>query len=335
MIKANPEREHLVNQLYKIWKESGELPHQLDIDKAWKKLSENMDDLEKEKVADAHLSLLNSQNKREKQFYQKRTFRQSSRKMSRIAISAAAAAVIIIAGLFSYYSFKDNAPPETPGKQFITKRGERATFTLSDGSKVVLYPESRLKVPAHFTGNSRDVYLKGEAYFEVDHEANHPFIVHTKNAVTREIGTKFLVQAWPKDSKVKVIVTEGKVALGSSHSTRKDHKKEIVITQNQMGVLGKNHKLSVTAVKNINQYLGWTKGQLIFNNQPLSKVIPKLERWYSVDIHLGGQSIANKKLSANINYNTQSIDEVLQGIALLLGLKVNRAGRVFTFSLKK
>jgi len=335
-IKSDPKRADFVAQLQDIWKKSEEFPHQLNIDRAWNRLSNNMDELEGQNNAGPYPAPRSLKSKKDKHAYRKRNYSRNSRQKYRVAVPAAAvAAMLIIAGLFGFYYFKTNESSNIASKQFITQKGELLTFMLDDGSKVMLHPESRIQIPKHFANDTRELYLDGEAYFEVASDSSRPFIVHSENAFTRVLGTKFLVRAWSNEPDVEVVVAEGKVALGNSRSVNQANKQEVLITRNQKGVLGADKKLRLSSVDNIKHYLGWTQKRLTYDNRPLDEIISELERWYSVDIRLEGQRMAALKLSAEINLDVQPIDEVLEGIALSLKLNVNRTGGVITLSLKE
>lgn len=337
-ISASPEREEQVQRLYGIWQQSKIPPYKLDEDEAWKLLSDNIDRLEQKRLA--------TRLPRESavKYYKERKSYQSGRRIRRMAMAAAAAVVLLAAGLLGYYSDKmKDANQEAAGTEvqhYEAKRGERTVFTLSDGSRITLHAESRLEVPNQFGTENRELYLEGEAYFEVTHDEAQPFIVNSGYAQTRVLGTRFLVQAWPHaDSEVEVVVAEGKVALGNKPTEDKTVpavQDEVIITENQKGVLspGKGSVVMDMSNAELEWYLGWKDGYLISDERPLSDIIPRLERWYVLDIHIENDSIGDKRLTAEIDYN-QPMSEVLASIALSLGLEVEKEGRVVTFRMKE
>ena len=336
-IQADSNREKEVNRLYEIWKESESLPYDLDVDSAWMKVSEGIDKIEKRK------------GKKDSQISKVGTFVGYSAQTNenvhkpgvvwrRIALAAATTLIVAMAGFFSFYTQKQ-ANLATSGqienRIFITKNGERATYILNDGSKVMLHAGSRLEIPDDFNKEKRVLFLEGEAYFEVTHNKDKPFIVESANAYTRVLGTRFLVQAWPEaDDRVEVVVSDGRVALGKITNGSSDTNTEVLITKDKMGVIDGYMNPVVSEVSNMNWYIGWTEGKLEFENRPLSEVLPRLERWYNIDIRVEDEQIVEKKITAEVDYS-HSMSEVIQGIALTLELEVDREDRTFTFRSSK
>jgi ferric-dicitrate binding protein FerR (iron transport regulator) len=338
-IKADPDREIQVTRLQKIWEEAGVSSNQIDIDKAWDQLSEDIDQFEMSKEG------LNTQKSavrsvRNLSLYSQKDKSRRPATMWRGAILVAATILtVVLAGLFSYQVQMNNDALEsaqTEKQVFETNDGERATYVLSDGSKVILHAGSRLEVSADYNREIRELFLEGEAYFETTHDPEKPFVVHSEFAYTKVLGTRFLVQSWPEsDNKVEVVVSEGKVALGDNHNTdSSDTAEEVLITRNKMGVLTPGQNPVVSEVADMNWYIGWTEGRLEFENRALREVVPRLERWYNIDIRVEKEQILEKKITAEIDYS-HSMTEVLQGIALTLGLEIEKKNRTVTFFHKK
>lgn len=337
-IKADPEREEQVNFLYKIWEESVNVPYQLNTDKAWKTLEGKIDQFET-KSGRVHHAI--TKNKEKKRITTLRKFdkpgRNPGRIGRRIAMVAVSVLVMLSAGIFTHQYYLDlqeaEMAEELVFEELTTQDGERAIYTLSDGSRVILHAGSRLEVPANFNRENRDLFLEGEAYFEVEHDPAKPFVVNSEEVYTRVLGTKFLVQAWPEASRnVEVIVVEGKVTVGDKRSESALAQQEVIITRNQKGVLAAGSSPVVNEVTDFHWHLGWTEGRLVFEDRKLSEILPRLERWYSVAIGTENEAIAEKKLTGEIDYS-QPMMEVLTGIALSLDLVVEKKDRTVTFHL--
>jgi ferric-dicitrate binding protein FerR (iron transport regulator) len=332
-INKNPERALRVEELREIWEQSGVPAYDLDAEKAWQRLSTDMDKLDQgdfqvKKVLGTKDRQYYSGNNRENR---------SGRVIRRLVMAATAAVIIITAGLFAYSNYEgissqNEKVDKTAMRLITTGNGERATYTLNDGSKVILHAGSKLQVPLSFNTAQRNLYLEGEAYFEVAHDDKKPFLVHSKNAFTRVLGTKFLVKAWPDNSEeVEVVVSEGRVALGQEKEFESQASNEVIITKNQMGTIGQGNGPEVIDEIDLSWYMGWTEGKLTFNNRPLKEIIPKLERWYAIDIETENDAVGEKKLTAEIDYS-QPMGEVLKGIALSLELIMEKEGLTITFS---
>ena len=329
-LKADPEREKQVEKLNEIWNESGSLPYRLDVDEAWKTLEGKMDQYGK--VSDSGVT-----EKRRIVSIERlhKPVKKSGTKGRRMAMIAASVLIMLSAGFFTHHYIQElqeaEKTEELAFEELTTRDGERAIYSLSDGSKVILHAGSRLEVPVNFNKNNRELFLEGEAYFEVTHDPDKPFMVNSEEAYTRVLGTKFLVQAWPDEGRnVEVIVEEGKVALGESLSSPASTQQEVIISRHQKGVLAAGASPSVHEVTDLHWHLGWTEGRLVFEDRQLSEIIPRLERWYAVDIQTANDEISEKRLTAEIDYS-QPMMEVLKGIALSLDLEIERDGRTFIF----
>lgn len=336
-IKADPEREQQIQKLHAIWEESGAVPYELDIDEAWQTLSGNMDKLEqKEWQAENILAGLYMYGQEVRQIRpNNKEIRRPDRMVHRMFIIAVAAVILLAAGLFTYfnYDFGSSQTAEIARKQLTAGEGERTTYLLNDGSRVILHAGSRLEVPVQYNVDNRELFLEGEAYFEVTHDVTKPFIVHSGRAYTRVLGTRFLVQAWNEAGReVEVVVAEGKVAFGGS-GPQSEATKEVILTKNQKGSLTEDRGPVITDNADLGWYLGWTEGRLVFDNRPFGEIIPRLERWYVLDIETEDGRIREKKLTAEIDYS-QPMGEVLKGIALSLDLEFEKEGRSVIFRFK-
>lgn len=340
-INSAPERKKHVKELHKIWRDARNAHVKVDITEAWDKLALKMDEVDKRQ------SITESGNARIRpispdveinRHHRKWQKNNPARRKTTLFLLAASIvmAVSVSVLIFNSQSLGENGNQTESSivQELSTKEGERATYVLSDGSRVVLHAESRLDVPVQFSHNSREIYLQGEAYFEVEHDPSRPFIVRSENSQTRVLGTKFLIKAWSKTSRsVEVIVTEGEVSLGRIGEDQNQITNEINIRKNQLGVLHAEAESEVTNITDIDWYMGWTTGKLIFDDRSFNEILTKLERWYVIDIKLDDASIGDQRLSAEIDYS-QPMIEVLEGIALSLNTVFERDDRTITFRRK-
>jgi transmembrane sensor len=334
-IKSDPEREKKINALYQIWEESEQLPYKLDVDQAWGTLEDRMD--ESERVSSGEVHKIITQATADKNVRINRINRKvrNSGISQKIALIAASILIILTAGFFShqYYLGIEEAQfnEEIVYEELTTRDGQRAVYTLNDGSRVTLHAGSRLQIPVNFNRNNRDLILEGEAYFEVASNPEIPFVVHSDNSYTRVLGTKFLLQAWPNEGRhVGIYVTEGSVAFGEKKNEEADSDSEVIIEQNEMAHLSAGNEPEVQTIRDLTWHLGWTEGRLVFENRKLSEILPRLERWYVVEIQTADSSIDEIRLTAEIDYS-QPMMEVLTGIALSLDLEIEEGNRTYTF----
>ncbi|MDB4888801.1 MAG: FecR protein [Gemmatimonadetes bacterium] len=239
------------------------------------------------------------------------------------AFAAAASLLLAVGGVLVWRTLGPMKAPGAPvsiEQVATTGRGQRDTVRLQDGTRVVLGAASTLRYPAAFSGRTRDVYLTGEGYFDVVHDSAHPFRVHAGDATAEDVGTAFGVRAFAGDSLVQVVVAEGAVAFGAATSAEKG----AVLTQGQLGRLAKGRTVAHVERVNVDAYLGWVKGRLVFDETPLDEVAAQLERWYGVDVRIADTAHASQRLTAS--FANESLPDVLAVIAQTFDFRVEQRG---------
>ena len=158
-----------------------------------------------------------------------------------------------------------------------TPRGGEYSIALSDGTRVYLNAESEFRYPESFTGDKRKVYLKGEAYFEVQHIDNKPFIVDVSGVQTRVLGTTFNIRSYPEENKVATTLIEGKVGFANQSAS-------IILSPGEQATA--SDLTSEISVKEVNtrNYTAWHYGRLIYDNEPLKNILAELSRWYDFEV---------------------------------------------------
>jgi len=225
-----------------------------------------------------------------------------------------AAAVVIlsllISSLYTYFSNgKIYVADNKPVIQEITAlNGMSTKVDLADGSSVFLYPGSKLSFPVTFKNKTREVKLSGEGFFCVAHDDDKPFVVKTSELNIKVLGTKFNLRANADEDFVETILVEGKVCLEKEMNGRTVEMK--VLKPDQRAVYRPDEgKVKVFKEKNIDKHIAWTKGTLVFDADPMDKVVKELERWYNVDIEIRDESIRKDKLTGK--FSGEPIREVL------------------------
>jgi len=240
------------------------------------------------------------------------------------ALAAAAAVIALIGGAVVL-----RRPPQW--SEYTTAAAHRAVIRLRDGTQVTLAPKSRVRYTADYGRAHRDVYLDGEAYFQVAPDARRPLRVHTAGSVTEDLGTSFVVRAYADRVATEVVVAEGRVALRRADTTaasrargaRPDAWPALVLGARDLGRLDASGAATFRHGVDVGRYLAWTRGVLAFDGAPLSDVVTTLERWYNVEIRLADSALAMRRLTAT--FANEPIDLVLKRMALTLGLRVERA----------
>lgn len=182
----------------------------------------------------------------------------------------------------------------------VTPIATNFNFVLSDGTKVWLNTESELKFPVEFNDSERVVYLKGEAYFDVSHNAAKPFKVICEDDEIKVLGTSFNVRSYEGERMFTTLVT-GKVNI-SNHGTSVDI---------QPGMQAVSDKSQITVRKvNVNKFTSWKNGIFYFENDDLTDVLQQISKWYAVDI-IYKQPIVNIKIGGQISKDVK-LSEALE-----------------------
>ncbi len=192
---------------------------------------------------------------------------------------------------------------------------------LSDGSQVALNIHSTLEYSKGFNKKQREVKLSGDAYFEVSHNVNKPFVVKTSLVSIEVIGTKFYAEE--RDSGVFVAVSEGKVRVYDSSNPQK----ELILNPNENTFFNPMEKNPEKNIGNNPNLISWSNRQLNFENVPLSIVVKDLERTYHVKIVLKNTEIGKCRL--NVSFNDESLDTVLKIIETTLNLRIIKSGNTY------
>jgi ferric-dicitrate binding protein FerR (iron transport regulator) len=209
-------------------------------------------------------------------------------------------------------------------QEYTTARGMRLRLRLSDGTHVVLGVASRLRLPRSFgRAGARDLYLDGEAYFDVRYDAARPFRVHTATAVTQDLGTKFSLEGRDADTTARVVVAEGSVELRAQRLP--PDRRGALLTAGQLGVLAPSGDALVRSDVDVRRELAWTEGKLVFDDVPLRDALPRLSRWYDLDFTLADSALGARVLTAE--FGGEALAETLRLLAATLGVGYERQGR--------
>lgn len=232
----------------------------------------------------------------------------------RIRIWSSAAIFTLLIGLGSYFLYLYDAsrpmPMETSYCQVKTLRGNTSKLLLPDGTVAYLDGNTTLKYDASLQHKAkREVFLTGEAYFEVSSNPDKPFIVHTGELNIRVLGTVFNVTAYPDNPDIKVSLAKGSVKV----SIVSEAKQEVILAPNEQAVYNKDHKqLSIRKI-DAAVHPAWTTGRLVFVNERLYDILKRIEKKYDIQILSRSQKIYNEYYSGNID-SSLTLDEILSYI---------------------
>ena len=196
--------------------------------------------------------------------------------------------------------------------QIIVPFGHRHSITLSDGTRVQLNAGSRLVFPAEFTDGKREVYLKGEGYFEVSKNPDKPFIVKTDFFDTKVLGTVFDISAYDDEQIGSAVLVEGKVVVIEKKKLFGNTQKELSPGQ---GCFYSSSKLTSEIRKvDVNEYVSWKDGLFLFNDKPLISIVGRIEKYYNKRILVEGIELSTMKISGKLIL-ANDIEKILQHLS--------------------
>lgn len=253
--------------------------------------------------------------------------------LMRAAVLAAIATAAVVAG-------RALLGPSAPAGAITvtTAEAESDTVRLPDGSMVILGARSTLEYAADFGRTTRDVRLAGEAYFSVEADTGAAFRVDAGHAMVQVVGTEFVVRAYGAGAgsgperrsgaePVVVAVAEGAVNV---RRTGMAVASGVVLRAGSVARIAQDGAMTVTSNADLDRWLGWLEGRLVFEDAPLPEVLAQLERWYGLEFRVADAGLAAKRVTARLRAG--SLDETLEALALAVGATHARAGDVITLT---
>jgi transmembrane sensor len=214
---------------------------------------------------------------------------------------------------------KTQASQSVEDNKIFTQKGSEYWLTFEDKTVVHLNYNTSLTYPAHFGENDRTVYLDGEAYFQVAKDSKRPFRVVTSSGIVREYGTTFNVNTNAENG-LEVVLVEGSISLTSHNG------KECMLAPGEMATLQSTGRMFVNKV-DVEPYVAWNKGQFVFDNYTLERIMKVLSQWYGKKVIFGSEDIKEMQFIGNIDkYGT--IQPLLNAIMSVTGLDVQMRGNL-------
>ncbi|MCQ6957317.1 FecR family protein [Mucilaginibacter aquariorum] len=218
--------------------------------------------------------------------------------ISRWSLGIAASLLLVLSA--GYLFWKSTLAPVNDGPllSLVTTAGQQKKITLSDGTDVTLNCGSTLQYTAAFTGAKREVYLNGEAFFNVKHDTKRPFLVHTGRLHVQVLGTSFNVNAYRTDKQAAVSVASGKVGVNNTKVPRT----YMLLPGDRLSY--NNDNTVIKSKMKIEDMLAWQKRTLVFQLETIREIAPKLERYYGVRIFIKPKSVPFKQVTASFTRRT-------------------------------
>ena len=231
-----------------------------------------------------------------------------------------------VAGKVSYHVNKTGMEDSLVFNTLIVPKGGEYSLELPDGTVVWVNSESSLRFPEKFTSNRREVFLEGEAYFEVKKDANRPFYVHTEVGKVRVLGTAFNVCAYSNDRFWQTTLVEGSVMINQEE-------KEVLLKPNEQYQIDvRTGKAGLREVLP-ELYTSWRDGKFCFKAYTFEELVEKLERWYDFKMFYMNEEIKTRRFSGVVN-KYQPLEEMFKFLQMTSDVQFNVKGNVVTASLK-
>lgn len=222
------------------------------------------------------------------------------------------ASIVLVLGLAGILLYAINLKPAD--STYIVSSGIRnmQTVTLPDGTVVNMGPKSKLTYPTEFKGNTREIYLDGQAFFTVAKNPERPFIVKTDNMEVQALGTAFELFSYDSEEDKEVILLNGKVRVGIDSDIESEKKDWIISPGEKLSWNEEKNRVDIQRV-NADTYTDWRNHNMIsFTNEKLSMILPRLEQWYQRKIQCP-EDIAEK-----YRFTFKIKDETLKDVLTLI-----------------
>lgn len=219
-------------------------------------------------------------------------------------IAAACIAVTLSAGLYLLVLRSAPSANNTVAKlaRHAPSAGYTRYLTLPDSSSVVLHAGSKLEYPAEFKGNTREVFLSGEAYFDIAHDPAKPFIIHTGKVRTTVIGTAFNIKS--NEKQVTVSVTRGKVKVESGSKVLAILTPDQEVQYNVPEAVSVRHTVDASSI-----VTDWTKEDMVFNSISFEEIANLLSKRYGVPVQFKNEALKKCKIRASFS-GTETLEQV-------------------------
>jgi transmembrane sensor len=259
---------------------------------------------------------------------------------------ATAAAACLLVCFLVFWPAEKQHPKPVASNTISTRPGSKSKVELPDGTQVWLNADSKLTYGQNFSGNTREVVLTGEAYFDVAHATSEtgqriPFIIHTPSIDIKVLGTAFNVRSYPDESTTETALIRGSVEVTLHNNPDKKiilkPDEKLIVRNDNATVIGHENAKSdsissatdnapVMTLSKLHPYKQdtgshyetmWVKNKLAFENESLDRILPEIERWYNVTIQLKNGSLNNLHFTGV--FENKSLVDVMEALSLSRG----------------
>lgn len=242
-------------------------------------------------------------------------------------IAATILVLLSVSGLFFYMVHKNAGVNKSEWFEIATEAGQRSKVILPDGSLVWLNAETTVRYQPD--GKERKVLLSGEAYFEVTHSTNYPFVVLTGNSKIRVLGTKFDVSHYPDSKQTTASLLSGKITM--TFENKNGQSVELKPGEKIVYDIDRNSYLKTES--SVQDEMLWKQGTLVFDNEPFDQLVKNLERYYAVTINYKTVDFCDIHYTGTIE--NLSITKVFDFINLTIPISYEVNNKTITLQLRK
>lgn len=210
--------------------------------------------------------------------------------------------------------------------QLIVPYGKRSMLYLSDGTEVILNSGSHIVYPVPFSGGKREVYLKGEAYLKVAHNADSPFFVKTDQISVQVLGTEFNVKAYDDENSTSVVLVNGKVEAQTNVGN-------VVMAENEKLTFRKNTASVDKKVVDVNEFVSWKDGWMYCRNESIAQIATKLSRYYNLNITFQDEAVGDLTMTGKLNLRS-GYKDVLDVICFSAPIQYSEIDKEIVFETK-
>ena len=237
----------------------------------------------------------------------------TSRRNYQLLIWRAAAIFLLAVSSVSIYLMLEKDRPEKDLVECFIPTAEIRELTLPDGTHVMLNSKSTLLYPDQFTGETRSVYLIGEANFKVKPDKKHPFIVKANDYQITALGTEFNVNAYPESNELIATLLEGRVKVEFNNLMS-----NVILNPNEQLIYNKQTKQHNLRLPEISDVTAWQRGELVFSNMHLEDIFTNLERKFPYAFVYSLHSMKKNTYSFRFR-NQATMEEVMEIISQVVG----------------
>ena len=250
------------------------------------------------------------------QFYARHYIMSTRHSLRKVLKYAAVILLLVSIGWGGNFFFTTywKAKPDKLMKLTVPK-GETAHFKFADQTKVQLNAGSSIQFSKQFADGRREVFLEGEAYFQVSEDKNRPFIVHTDGLDIKVLGTSFNVKSYPEDKIIQTTLEEGKIQVSQISDSKRQKKKYILDKQQHLRYNKKMKDVQLKKNIDIRDYTGWKDGHYKFQGIQLNRLAKNIERLYNIDMQIEHPGLDSLTYTGSF-YREESVSKILNMIEL-------------------